>query len=51
MNLTENISALKNNLNEDYEHAQKVSKHFDTKTDVPLLSDVFENFRHICLKN
>ena len=47
---------------EDYEHAQKVWREFDCKTmrdyhdlylksDVLLLTDVFKNFRYLCLKN
>ena len=47
---------------EDYEHAQKVWKEFKMKTmkdyhdlylelDVLLLTDVFENFREVCLDN
>ena len=47
---------------EDYQHAQKVWKTFNMKTmrdyhnlylesDVLLLSDVFENFRDVCLEN
>ena len=47
---------------EDYQHAQNVWEIFDMKTmrdyhdlylesDVLLLSDVFENFRDVCLKN
>ena len=47
---------------EDYEHAQKVWKEFKMKTmkdyhdlylelDVLLLTDVFENFREVCLNN
>jgi len=46
---------------EDYEHAQKVLKHFDMKTmrdyhilylklDVLFLTDVFENFRDMCME-
>ena len=49
-------------LDKDYEHAQKVWKEFKMKTmgdyhdlylktDVLLLTDVFEEFRSICLEN
>ena len=48
--------------NEDYEHAHQVWKVFNMKNikeyhklynivDVPLLADVFENFRSLCIKN
>ena len=48
--------------NDDYEHAKKVWKHFKINTfrdyhdlynqaDVLLLTDVFDNFRDVCIKN
>ena len=47
---------------EDYQHVRKVWKHFDVKSfreyhdlymklDVLLLTDVFENFRDVSMKN